>query len=353
MCLGIAVLLTAIDGTHFGAKFTYSMAIGGCCVGVVECLRLATAALDDALRRRRGEPPRAARPSRSWRGYVPTVVASLLIGPALGSWIGDRLTGYHTPSLLSLAESNTRMTLALTLLGAALSHYVFANMERLAVARAEAEAARRLAAENQLRLLQSQLEPHMLFNTLANLRVLIALDPARAQAMLDHLIAFLRATLSASRSDAQTLAAEFAQLGDYLALMAVRMGPRLAVELDLPPALAAHPVPPLLLQPLVENAIKHGLEPAVEGGRIRVAARRVGDRLLLTVADTGVGLASAAAGAAATAGANGSAQGGGFGLEQVRSRLAALHGADARLTLAAAAGGGAQATIDLPWGGEA
>ena len=89
-------------------------------------------------------------------------------------------------------------------------------------------AAERSAAEAQLKLLQSQLEPHMLFNTLANLRVLIGTDPARAQAMLDRLIAFLRATLTASRSGSHALADEFDRLGDYLALMAVRMGPRLA-----------------------------------------------------------------------------------------------------------------------------
>jgi hypothetical protein len=94
--------------------------------------------------------------------------------------------------------------------------------ERLASARAAAEAAQRQAAEHQLRLLQSQLEPHMLFNTLANLRVLIALDPPRAQAMLDRLIAFLRSTLQASRAGTHTLADEFARLDDYLGLMAVR-----------------------------------------------------------------------------------------------------------------------------------
>ena len=130
--------------------------------------------------------------------------------------------------------------------------------------------------EAQLKLLETQLEPHMMFNTLANLRVLIGMDPPRAQAMLDHLIAYLRATLSASRTDGasgrHTLATEFERLNDFLALMAIRMGPRLRVQLDLPDALRSHPVPPLLLQPLVENALKHGLRPRDEGGTLQVQA---------------------------------------------------------------------------------
>ena len=130
----------------------------------------------------------------------------------------------------------------------------------------------------------------MLFNTLANLRVLIGLDAPRAQAMLDHLNAYLRATLGASRAPWHPLSAEFDRLADYLALMAVRMGPRLQVVLDLPDELRRLPLPPLLLQPLVENAIKHGLEPKVAGGRIEVGARRDGDMLELSVRDSGVGI---------------------------------------------------------------
>jgi sensor histidine kinase YesM len=172
--------------------------------------------------------------------------------------------------------------------------------------------------------------------------VLIGLDPQRAQAMLDRLIGFLRATLTASRQDQHPLAAEFHHTDDYLALMAVRMGPRLAVRLQLPDELGTLPLPPLLLQPLVENAIKHGLEPKVEGGRIEVTAQRIGAQLQLQVRDTGVGL-GAARSAGGTAGT-------GFGLEQVRTRLATLYGTRAALTLTPAvdAEGGALATLTLP-----
>ena len=168
------------------------------------------------------------------------------------------------------------------------------------------------ATEAQLKLLQTQLEPHMLFNTLANLRVLIGTDPVRAQEMLDRMIAYLRATLDASRTATHPLQAEFDRLRDYLELMAIRMGPRLAFTLELPPELAAVPVPALLLQPLVENSIQHGLEPQVQGGRITVSARCEGAQLVLEVADTGAGRAPPAPG------------GRGFGLTQIRERLATL-----------------------------
>jgi hypothetical protein len=129
--------------------------------------------------------------------------------------------------------------LAFSVIAAMVVSYLFYARERMHSHHLAALAAERLASETQLKLLQSQLEPHMLFNTLANLRVLIGLDPPQAQAMLDHLIAFLRTTLAATRADRHPLATEFDALRDYLALMAVRMGPRLQWQLDLPDALRA------------------------------------------------------------------------------------------------------------------
>jgi len=207
------------------------------------------------------------------------------------------------------------------------------------------EAALRSAAESQLKLLESQLEPHMLFNTLANLRVLIAQDPSRAQAMLDRLIAFLRATLDASRSGlgSHSLSEEFARIDDYLELMQTRMGNRLSRRLDLPDDLAGLSVPPLLLQPLVENAIKHGLEPTVAGGWVRVSAQREGSTLVLSVRDTGAGIGGAGLGGLPSGGSR-------FGIQQVRERLAALYGKTASLELVAASDdeGGTLAIVRLP-----
>jgi hypothetical protein len=341
ICLGIAAILTAIDGHGFGYKLLYSACIGSICMSFVDLTRLGSAWLSDRIRTSRGLPYAEDAATAGWRGVIPGALLSMVFGPPLGLQLGDWLTGFQTPSILNLDSNSTRVTLAFSLVATVVSVAVMSTAERLSHARAQAQAAQRLAAENQLRLLQSQLEPHMLFNTLANLRVLIGMDPARAQAMLDHLIAFLRATLSASRNTLHPLSAEFAHLADYLALMAVRMGPRLRVQLNLPDDLATVPVPPLLLQPLVENCIKHGLEPQVDGGRIEVTARQVGDRLHLDVRDTGAGLSVAPAAAAG---------GTSFGLEQVRARLATLYGTRATLQLQAAtdAEGGTLAHIELP-----
>ena len=186
----------------------------------------------------------------------------------------------------------------------------------------------------------------MLFNTLANLRALIDADPPRAQDMLDHLIAFLRATLAASRVAAHPLADEFARIDDYLALMRVRMGERLRAGTVLPSGLASVGVPPLLLQPLVENAIKHGLEPQRGPGELRVSAAVDGTTLVLAVVDSGRGLEAAAAARARDPVESGS--GSGFGLAQVRERLQTLHGDAAAFTLAPRAEGGTLAEIRLP-----
>ncbi len=354
LCLGIAVLLTALDGRGFGPKLVYSLSIGVVCTGLVGGARLFVAWVHDQLRRARGLP--TATDFNGWAGAIPGALLAMTLGPFIGLTLGDLLTGKQSASVWNLASSNTRITLVLSLLGTVISLVVISSLERLASARAAAEAAQRQAAEHQLRLLQSQLEPHMLFNTLANLRVLIGLDAAQAQAMLDRLISFLRATLNASRLASHPLATEFERIADYLALMGVRMGARLQTQLNLPEALRDLPVPPLLLQPLVENAIKHGLEPHVQGGLITVSAQAQGQELVLTVRDTGAGLggtpvATSFATTVATPVATPFATPGShFGVAQVRERLITLHGNKAALTIepAADAQGGTRATIRMP-----
>jgi len=209
------------------------------------------------------------------------------------------------------------------------STFYFWTRERLALSE-------RGAAEARLKLLQAQIEPHFLFNTLANLQALIGSDPKRAQAMLAHLDGYLRATLASTRNDKCTLAEEFALLRGYLEILAIRMGPRLVYALDLPDALANARLPPMLLQPLVENAIKHGLEPKVEGGTLRVAASAVGKQLVLVVEDSGLGF-----GTASTAGT-------GVGLLHVKERLAAVYGDTATAEVGEAVGGGVRITLRLP-----
>jgi signal transduction histidine kinase len=219
--------------------------------------------------------------------------------------------------------------------------------------RARAETASRQATEAQLNLVRTQLEPHMLFNTLANLRSLMTIDPPRAQLMVDRLISFLRATLAASRHDEVKLGDEFDVLRDYLELIAIRMGPRLSFSLQLPPALASIRVLPLLLQPLVENAVRHGLEPSIDGGRIDVRALVEGGRLILQVEDTGVGFTPAC-----TSAPDEADRGSGFGLAQVRERLATAYGEAASLVVESPWGGslaieGTRVTLALPMAGGA
>jgi len=262
-------------------------------------------------------------------------LASVAGGYLLGTLIGDAWFGWSSWSGDGLQTLPTSLLIT-ALTGAAAIYYFYSRTQRRLLG-AQMTQVRAQAAQARLRLLESQLEPHMLFNTLANLRVLIETDPARALRMLDHLIAYLRATLAASRATTHTLQAEFERLRDYLELMAIRMGPRLSFTLELPSELAGLRVPALLLQPLVENAIGHGLEPKREGGHVGVQASRHGDTLRLRVQDTGVGMDSEAA-----------AVGSGFGLTQVRERLATAYGAAARLVVLPEAHSGVGIQIELP-----
>lgn len=188
-------------------------------------------------------------------------------------------------------------------------------------------------AQARLRMLQAQIEPHFLFNTLANVLSLIDSAPARATAMLEHFIAYLRATLASSRATEGTLAQEAALLRNYLELLQIRMGDRLAYAIDIEPGLERQPLAPMLLQPVVENAIRHGLEPRVQGGRISVEARRAGRRLILCVTDDGMGFTPG--------------ESAGVGLLNLRERLAVLYDGDARLTIEDA-DPGTRVLIDLP-----
>jgi sensor histidine kinase YesM len=335
--VAIATLLTVGGLGPFKSNLAVSMCIGLVCWLIIDGGRHAVAALRNRWRVARGLPPGRPFGFPGWRWLLSLCVLGLALGPIFGNLLAAKISGDHIPGLWPFAGNGKGITWLLTLLASAIAVLTLTLFERLAHARADAEAARRAAAENQLKLLESQLEPHMLFNTLANLRVLIGIDPPRAQAMLDRLIAFLRTTLNASRSTLLPLATEFERLGDYLALMGVRMGDRLQTQLSLPEELRQVDVPPLLLQPLVENAIKHGLEPQIAGGRIELSARRDADMLVLSVHDTGIGL-----------GASGAAGDTHFGLQQVRGRLHTLYGNRASLELQDAAGGGTLARIRLP-----
>ncbi len=273
-----------------------------------------------------------------WRGFVLTA-AGVCIGFVAGTALGDLYSGGNQGGRPRMFEPGGSMpALVITIFATIGISGFFYSRGKSRHLEALVALAQRDAAEARLKLLETQLEPHMLFNTLANLRALIGVDPVAAQQMLDQLNDYLRATLSASRATAHPLAAEFERLRDYLGLMAVRMGPRLSFELQLPPALRELPVPPLLLQPLVENALKHGLEPRVEGGRVQVSAVREGDALVLKVHDTGVGFDPDALAARA----------GRFGMAQVHERVDSAYGGRGQVDIQSRPGAGTTVRLVLP-----
>ncbi|WP_426344544.1 sensor histidine kinase [Pseudoduganella sp. R-32] len=203
----------------------------------------------------------------------------------------------------------------------------------------------RAALQAELRSLQAQVEPHFLYNTLANTRYLARHAPERAVDMLDHLIAYLRTALPDMRTSSSTLARECELAGHYLALMEIRFGTRLATSIECPQGLGELPVPPMMLMSLVENAVQHGVEPKPGAVCVSVAAGLRGDgRLGIIVRDDGAGLQR-------EQGAQ--LLGSGVGLRNVRERLQALYGGQAAFELRQADDGATEAELLLPVGGAA
>lgn len=189
--------------------------------------------------------------------------------------------------------------------------------------------------EAHLQLLQAQVEPHFLFNALANVRRLLRTEPAAAHTLLGDLLRYLQEALPALRHQHTTLGREAELVRAFLAVHQVRMAARLHAEVDVPPELSSVEVPSMVLLSLIENALKHGLQPLVDGGSIHVSARAADGRLTLTVTDTGRGM--------------GSGSGGGTGLANLRARLRSFYGNEASLALAVNVPRGVIATVELPW----
>ena len=265
------------------------------------------------------------------------LILCIAFGVASGASIGALATSYlpHARSI------NPLQAMGIGLLFAAGAGYYFFTREGTARLEHELQVQRlrrreldRSRSDMQLRMLQAQIEPHFLFNTLANVSALIRSDAPKAEQLLQHLNAFLRATLQRSRVDASTLADEIELVRDYLAIIGMRLGTRLQWSIDVPEELLRLPFPLMLLQPLVENAIKHGIEPKRGGGSVALRAWRDGPHLWLEIADSGVGL-------------NPSQSATGFGLDNIRQRLMAHYGQAAQLQLSSNAMGGTTATLEI------
>lgn len=280
----------------------------------------------------------ASNPLRAGLSFVMLGSVGMLIGTAIGSLQKGRplLEQFvaQPPSVYLLV-----LGIAVSFLFAITSISLWRNKEYEALtARMQLDAERdrsaRLQSESELRLLRAQIEPHFLFNTLGAVQQLAGQGAPRAAELTGNLIAFLRSSLDGMRRDNTSLRQEFQLVASYLQVMQVRMGPRLQYRLALPDELAQFEVPSMMLLTLAENAIKHGVEPALRGGEIVVSAKQEGAMLRLQVADSGVGLAEQ--------------PGNGHGLANIRQRLQLAYGSSARLDLAESDGGGVLADILLP-----
>ena len=199
---------------------------------------------------------------------------------------------------------------------------------------AEQERMSRQLSESRLRLLQAQIEPHFLFNTLGAVQQLAQAECPRAADLTANLITFLRATLSEMRTESTTLAAEFALIEAYLKVMQIRLGSRLTYSLSLAPEFADVQIPGMLVLTLVENSIKHGLEPSLRGGSVEVSVSQTAHEFQILVHDTGVGLASSPTW--------------GVGLSNVQERLQLAYGGAGHLTLQDNEPQGTKASITFP-----
>lgn len=206
---------------------------------------------------------------------------------------------------------------------------------------AERETMERQLAQARLQVLQAQVEPHFLFNTLATVDYLIETDPPRASKMQKALITYLRGALPQMRQQSSTLGRELRLVTSYLDLIKMRIEERLEVEIAVPEALRSAEFPPMMLQTLVENAIKHGIEPKPDGGRVRVAASLQNGQIAVEVSDTGVGLPDGEL-------LDGPTSGTGVGLQNIRDRLAMLYPGRSTLMLHSGAAGGTLVRITLP-----
>ncbi len=272
---------------------------------------------------------------RRWRGwrqalyFIAVPVTGLAIGWPLGVWI----ISFEQPWLLKgMGANGIAGSVLIGLLISAVFSVHFRTKEKQLLAE-------RSATEAQLRLLQGQMEPHFMFNTLANVLALMDHDTPKAKAMLEAFTEYLRRSLTHLRRDVGPLAAELELAETYLKLLGTRMEDRLRYRIEADDHARQQPLPPLLLQPLVENAVHHGLEPKVEGGTVRITARVEGRLLVLEVHDDGLG--PDAPKRRAGAGGNGVA------LDNLRRRLLSRYGTEATLDVSAA-NPGTRARLVLP-----
>lgn len=280
-------------------------------------------------------------PQQGWRRAAALALCIVAVTPiGIGIRIGFLRLLDDSPSPMSLGEVvlifwfRYAVQAALLTLMAEFHRLELRNMQAMRAAEIDRLELDREMTEARLQVMQAQIEPHFLFNTLANVRRLYQTDVASGGQMMDNLMRYLEVALPRMRQTQSCVDREVSLVEAYLGVQAVRMGRRLSFELDIPPALRALSLPPMMLLTLVENAIKHGLNPLPDGGHIVVSARRDGDCLRLQVRDDGRGFRDSS--------------GAGSGLANIRARLALLHAEAATLSLTENAEHGVTSTLVLP-----
>jgi len=278
-------------------------------------------------------------------GRMVSLAFIVMIGIAGGTLIGFQIGSFALQQIFSIAlkqrDKSFLQAVILAITFGSIISYLFYSRFRLRASEEviQQERIKRLSSEKQaleanLRLLQAQVEPHFLFNTLSNVLSLIDTDPASGKSMLVDLIHYLRTSLSRTFPDPVTLDQEIDMIKAYLNIQKIRMGERLHFKIELPDAVRKHPFPPMLLQPLVENALKHGLEPKMEGGEIMIKAVEEDDFIRVEVMDTGLGFPSF--------------EKTGVGIGNVRERIKLLYGEKGRFILEENNPNGVRAIIEVP-----
>lgn len=278
VCTGIALLLW-VAVPSIGAQSITPVLVHSLSIGL-------TAALLTVYSTRQLDNQR--RTSAIW--LIVLLIPVSIIAFFVGSILARLFLGLPLNPFGVFASTSDTVSLITTIIATAMCTGFFLSRNHINRLKLQATQDAHRVQSAKLSMLQAQIEPHMLFNTLANLRALIHVDPARAITMLDRLDGFLRMTLEGSRNSSNSLLNEFAGIENYLAIMQIRLGDRLTYSLDLPKELVDIKVPSLLIQPVVENAILHGIEPCVNGGHLSVCARMESDALCVDVRDTGVGI---------------------------------------------------------------
>lgn len=266
------------------------------------------------------------------------VTLCVLFGSLLGSFLASRLVNHKFASFEG--QIHPQMILVAIILGFIIS-FGFVIYEKYITFKLSAneEKLKRISLEKEklnadLKLLQAQVEPHFLFNTLSNILSLLDHDAVTGKKMLENLTQYLRTSLTQSRKPVNRLADEIDMIRTYLDIYKIRMGKRLSYEMDIPENTLDIEIPPMILQPLVENAIKHGLEPKIEGGKISIKACCKEDILMLEITDTGMGIKEKSDT--------------GVGTGNVQKRLSSLYGDRASLNFEDMSPAGLKAIVEIP-----